>query len=113
MVSSGSNRADRYRAEIGQERSVDIGANIADNRATRLSNPKTMTNAASLFLPAADGTDGGAMVAHAIACIDAFKEAFNRRDMHGIDAHLHFPHGILSGEKLVVGEQPGQLPVSS
>ncbi|SIT41606.1 conserved hypothetical protein [Paraburkholderia piptadeniae] len=52
------------------------------------------------------------MVERAIACIDSFTDAFNRRDLEGMDAHLHFRHVILSGEKLVVWEQPGQLPAS-
>ncbi|MEZ0600805.1 hypothetical protein ACAX43_01390 [Paraburkholderia sp. IW21] len=30
----------------------------------------------------------------------------------GMDAHLHFPHVILSGEHPVIWEQPGRLPLS-
>ncbi|MEM5386776.1 hypothetical protein VSR68_24720 [Paraburkholderia phymatum] len=71
-----------------------------------------MNNPESLFLPVSDGSDAAAMVEHAIACIDAFTDAFNRRDLEGTDAYLHFPHVILSGEKLVVWERPGQLRAS-
>ena len=71
-----------------------------------------MTNTESLFLPASDSADEAAMAAHAIGCINSFTEAFNRRDLDSMDASLHFPHVILSGEKLVVWEKPGQLPAS-
>ena len=51
-------------------------------------------------------------VAAAIACIDVFTERFNACDLAGMDALLHFPHVILSGETFVVWEKPGQLPAT-
>jgi hypothetical protein len=47
-------------------------------------------------------------VRQALACIDAFTERFNARDTEGMDAHLHFPHVILAGERLVVWDGPGR-----
>lgn len=52
------------------------------------------------------------MVSQAISCIDAFTDAFNARDLARMDACLHFPHIILSGEQLVIWEAGGQLPAS-
>ena len=46
----------------------------------------------------------------ALACIAAFTERFNARDLVGMDAALHFPHLILTGEHLVIWKAPGQLP---
>lgn len=60
----------------------------------------------TLFTP--PGADGEAMAA-AIDCIEAFTERFNARDAAGMDALLHFPHVILSGETLIVWKTPGQL----
>lgn len=71
-----------------------------------------MSDAASLFVPPADGAGEETVVAAAIACLDAFTERFNACDLAGMDALLHFPHVILSGETLVVWERPGQLPAA-
>jgi hypothetical protein len=72
-----------------------------------------MTRPGSLFLPQQDAADDDASkVGHALAVLDAFTVAFNARDLAGMDAQLHFPHVILSGEQLVVWEKPGQLPPS-
>lgn len=59
-----------------------------------------------------DGLNDATRVEQAIVCINAFTEAFNRCDLEEIDACLHFPHVILSGERLLVWERPGQLPAS-
>lgn len=50
------------------------------------------------------------MALAAIATVDAFTDRFNARDLDGMDAHLHFPHVILSAERLVVWDRPGQMP---
>lgn len=72
-----------------------------------------MNNPASLFLPASDvDTSESFAVSQAIACIDWFTDAFNARDLAAMDACLHFPHIILSGERLVIWESAGQLPAS-
>ncbi len=71
-----------------------------------------MTNANDLFQPAPDTGDEAALIAASIRCIEAFTERFNARDIAGMDALLHFPHVILSGEKLVVWDGPGQQPAS-
>lgn len=72
-----------------------------------------MTNPGSLFLPASDmDASESAMASQAIACIDSFTDAFNARDLAGMDACLHFPHIILSDERLVIWEDRGQLPAS-
>ena len=68
-----------------------------------------MSDAARLFVPPADGAGEEAVVAAAIACIDAFTDCFNDGDLAGMDALLHFPHVILSGETFVVWEGPGRL----
>jgi hypothetical protein len=72
-----------------------------------------MHNPASLFGPASDmETNESFMVSQAIACIDSFTDAFNARNLAGMDACLHFPHIILSGERLVIWEVGCQLPAS-
>lgn len=74
-----------------------------------LGNHFEMNNPASLFVPTADDFDEAATVAAAIECVEAFTDCFNARDLEGMDAKLHFPHIILSGEQLVVWDRPGQL----
>lgn len=65
----------------------------------------------SVFNPPHDqAVDEAAMIVAAIDCVSAFSACFNARDLAGMDAHLHFPHIILSGEQLVVWDKPGQLP---
>jgi hypothetical protein len=71
-----------------------------------------MSNTNALFIPQQDDIDEAAMTRAALACIDGFTACFNARDLLGMDAHLHFPHVILSGEQLVIWEQPGQLPAT-
>jgi hypothetical protein len=72
-----------------------------------------MNNPGSLFVPASDTqTSETVMVSQAIACIDSFTDAFNARDLIGMDVCLHFPHVILSGERLAIWEYAGQLPAS-
>lgn len=48
--------------------------------------------------------------ADALARLAAFTERFNARDAAGMDAHLHFPHAMLIGGRLVVWKTAGQLP---
>src|SRR5882762_5609085 len=69
-----------------------------------------MSDPASLFIPTRDSTDDAAMIADAVRCVEAFTDRFNARDLAGMDAMLHFPHIILSGEQLVIWDKPGQLP---
>jgi hypothetical protein len=69
-----------------------------------------MTSPTTLFTPSSHDMTEEAMAVAAIACVEAFTERFNARDLSGMDACLHFPHVVLSGEKLIVWEQPGQLP---
>jgi hypothetical protein len=71
-----------------------------------------MTDADKLFQPCSDEADDAAMIAEAISCIDRFTNRFNARDLAGMDALLHFPHVILSGEQLVIWDEAGQLPAS-
>jgi hypothetical protein len=68
-----------------------------------------MADTNALFIPQQDGIDETAMTLAALACIDGFTACFNARDLDGMDAHLHFPHVILSGEQLVIWQRPGQL----
>jgi hypothetical protein len=69
-----------------------------------------MSNPASQFIPVGDDIDEAAKIASVIECVEAFTDCFNARDLEGMDARLHFPHVILSGEKLVLWDKPGQLP---
>ena len=46
--------------------------------------------------------------AEAYAVLDQFTAAFNRRDIAGMDATLHFPH-VFPGAKMVIWEQRGSL----
>ncbi|WP_342708925.1 hypothetical protein AAFG13_28835 [Bradyrhizobium sp. B124] len=72
----------------------------------------SMSYADDLFQPGTDDADDATMIAAAIRCIDDFTDRFNACDLAGMDALLHFPHVILSGEQLVIRERPGQLPAS-
>ena len=65
---------------------------------------------ASLFTPDHSGQDLGASIAGALSVLDQFTDRFNQRDLAGMDACLHFPHIILSGEAAKVWEAPGALP---
>jgi hypothetical protein len=73
---------------------------------------KEMSQSDTLFVPVADGSDEEAMIAAAFRCVEAFTDRFNARDLAGMDAMLHFPHIILSGEQLVVWQVSGQLSAS-
>ena len=42
--------------------------------------------------------------------LEDFTAAFNRRDVAGMDATLHFPH-VFPGKKTVIWEVPGSLDV--
>ena len=64
----------------------------------------------AVFVPAGDDADTDAMIRAAVATTDAFTDRFNARDLAGMDALLHFPHVILSGEELIVWEAPGRMP---
>jgi hypothetical protein len=62
-----------------------------------------------LFVHLAAHTEEGAeAIRSAIECIEAFTDCFNDRDRDGMDARLHFPHVILSGETLIVWDKPDQ-----
>lgn len=71
-----------------------------------------MTNADALFQPARRADNDAVMVEEAIRCVEAFTSRFNARDLAGMDALLHFPHIILSGERLLVWNEAGNLPAS-
>ena len=71
-----------------------------------------MAQTDDLFRPIPDTSDKSSMIAAAIRCVEAFSERFNARDLPGMDAHLHFPHFILSGEQMVIWNEPGNLPAS-
>jgi hypothetical protein len=62
-----------------------------------------------MFHPPHDRDDHETIIRDALATIDAFAARFNARDLVGMDSLLHFPHLILSGEKLVVWDGPGQV----
>lgn len=71
-----------------------------------------MNRPPSIFTPTGDGQDPAAMIAAALATIDAFTDRFNARDAAGMDDLLHFPHVILSGEQLVIWPERGQMPAT-
>jgi hypothetical protein len=71
-----------------------------------------MTNADALFQPVPHDADALTKIAEAVHCVEAFTERFNARDLSGMDSCLHFPHVILSGEQLVIWNEPGNLPES-
>lgn len=71
-----------------------------------------MTNADALFQPTPHTDNDALMIAGAVRCVEAFTDSFNVRDLDGMDAHLHFPHIILSGEQLVIWTEQGNLPAS-
>lgn len=48
--------------------------------------------------------------AEAFAVLDEFTAAFNRQDVAGMDAALHFPH-FFSGSEVTVWDRPGSLSV--
>ena len=46
----------------------------------------------------------------ALAAVDAYMDAFNRRDLAGMDASLHFPHVRIASGAVAVMEKPGSMP---
>jgi hypothetical protein len=68
-----------------------------------------MTSIDTCFQPHTDEIDHASMAADAIRCVEQFTEMFNKRDLAGMDSFLHFPHVILSGERLVIWEKPGNI----
>ncbi len=71
-----------------------------------------MSRPSSIFTPTGDGQQPEEMIAAALAVIDGFTDRFNARDLAGMDDHLHFPHVILSAERLIVWPGRGQLPAT-
>lgn len=69
-----------------------------------------MSDLSAIFNPLGHDADSDAMAKAAVATAEAFTERFNARDLVGMDALLHFPHVILSGAKLIVWDEPGQMP---
>lgn len=43
-------------------------------------------------------------------CLDRFTEAFNLRDVAGMDAQLHFPHVMISESNTLLWDTPDQHP---
>lgn len=58
------------------------------------------------------GTANGSAesVEQAFVCLDRFTEAFNHADLDAMDAHLAFPHIMLSGSSPLVWSTPGNHP---
>ena len=70
-----------------------------------------MTFSKTLFTPiTTEPVSDATAINDSLACVNAFTNAFNRRDLEAMDALLHFPHVILSAEKLVIWNAPGALP---
>lgn len=69
-----------------------------------------MSSADRVFQPVSDNIGDQDKIASALSCIEAFTACFNARDLDGMDARLHFPHLILSAEKFILWQKPGQLP---
>jgi hypothetical protein len=46
----------------------------------------------------------------ALAAVDSYMDAFNRRDLAGMDAALHFPHLRIASGTVQVIERPGLAP---
>ena len=46
----------------------------------------------------------------ALAAVDSYMDAFNRRDLAGMDAALHFPHVRLASAAVQVLERAGMAP---
>ena len=70
-----------------------------------------MADTDSLFQPVSQALSDSDAVAAAITCIEAFTTCFNARDLVGMDACLHFPHIILSGDRLLIWPEGGQMPL--
>lgn len=69
-----------------------------------------MTDYNKFFKPDMGIENSEVLIAGATDCIVAFSACFNDRDLIGMDALLHFPHVMFSGEELLVWKHPGQLP---
>ena len=59
--------------------------------------------------PRQDG-DIAAAIAQATRCLENFTDAFNRQDLPGMDACLHFPHQMWAGPQLMTWAQAGSHP---
>ena len=64
----------------------------------------------SLFAPVTSEQSRADQVACALATIERFTASFNARNLEGMDRCLHFPHVILSGERMEIWDHPGQMP---
>lgn len=71
-----------------------------------------MAGVDTLFQPGHRGAVDTEAVAAAIDCVEAFTACFNAHDFAGMDAQLHFPHIILSGETMLIWPEGGQMPLS-
>ena len=69
-----------------------------------------VTAASALIDQPQDAGDMAAAVAQARQCLINFTDAFNRHDLAGMDACLHFPHQMWSGATLLTWPQAGSHP---
>lgn len=69
-----------------------------------------MSNFLQFITPEVSVGSPDLVVASAQACIERFSSAFNSRDLHGMDAELHFPHVMFSGSAQLIWPGPGQHP---
>lgn len=69
-----------------------------------------MQNLVDFVSPAASAFDEKDVVEEAVKCLDQFTDAFNARDVAGMDAQLGFPHWMLSGADRIEMSGPGQHP---
>ena len=64
----------------------------------------------ALIAQPAPAGDIPAAVAQAQQCLERFTDAFNRHDVAGMDACLHFPHQMWSGAQLLEWPHSGSHP---
>lgn len=66
--------------------------------------------AQALIAQTATPGDSALAIAQAQQCLERFTQAFNRRDVAGMDACLHFPHQMWAGPQLMTWAQAGSHP---
>ncbi|MGL1904373.1 MAG: hypothetical protein OCC49_19720 [Fibrobacterales bacterium] len=68
------------------------------------------TDYLQVFKPNESSKTKDEMIFGALDCLEKFGDAFNNGDQAGMDDQLHFPHTLITGEKSIIWDKPGQLP---
>lgn len=69
-----------------------------------------MKSVHDVFEPGSIKEEESSAITESLTCLQRFSDAFDAEDLNAMDAELHFPHHLLSGEEMIIWEKPGQMP---